>query len=93
MYIQSPQWYLKKECPCCNQNSLLELFTCDKCDKVIAICDEFLTVYLNPLNIALDNIANNGNAKDCPHCKQINTLRASKDFELIALGLTPKEYE
>jgi hypothetical protein len=93
MYLDPPIWHLKEKCPCCNQNSNLELYTCDICKKIIAICDEMFTNFMDPLNITMDNIAPNGNEKDCPHCMSQNSLRPAKDVEIIALGLTVKEYE
>ena len=41
----------------------------------------------------MDNIATEGNNKDCPHCKNQNSLRPAKDIEIIALGLTVSDYE
>ena len=93
MYIDSPIWHLTGECPCCNQHSSLILYTCDKCGRITAICDEVFTNFLNPLNISLDNIAEGGNNKDCPHCSTKNSLRPAKDFEIINIGLTPDQYE
>jgi len=93
MYIDSPIWHLKEKCPCCNQGSLLELYTCSECNKLTAICDEMLTKFHDPLKISLYNITSGGHNKDCPHCKHQNSLRPSKDFEIQALGLTLKDYE
>jgi hypothetical protein len=93
MYIDSPIWHLKQKCPCCNQESNLELYACDICKKIIAICDEMFTNFLDPLNISMDNIAPEGNNNACPHCKNQKSLRPAKDVEIIELGLTVNDYE
>ena len=93
MYINSPIWQLKQECPCCNQSSALILYTCEKCLKIVAICDEMFTNFLDPMNISVETTAINANDKDCPNCKSNNSLRYSKDYELQNLGLTAKDYE
>lgn len=80
MYLGIPIWHLKEECPCCNQSSALELYTCDKCCKMIAICDEMMTNFLDPLKINIPNIAKKSNNEDCPHCFSKNCLRPSKNY-------------
>lgn len=77
MYIDSPIWHLKEKCPCCNQGSFLELYTCSECNKLTAICDEMLTKFHDPLKVSLDSITSGGHTKDCP------SLQTSKQFETI----------
>jgi len=60
---------------------------------LVAICDEMHTQFLDPFNISLDAISQVGDEKDCPHCQKKNSLRPAKDFEVINIGLTPKDYE
>jgi hypothetical protein len=91
MYIDSPVWRLKQQCPCCKEGEL-ELYTCDECKKVFAICDELETVFIDPLNISIDNISRKGEGV-CENCGSIGKLRLAKDYEIIALGLTFEDYE
>ena len=92
MYIDSPIWTLKKRCPCCYQEGYLELYTCDECKKIVAICDEVCTVFINPLDINLDKISDKENDV-CYYCNSMGKMRRSKDYELISLGLTTSDYE
>jgi len=91
MYIDSPVWKLKQRCPCCKEG-FLELCTCDNCKRVIAVCDEVSTIFIDPLNISLERVWEN-NPKECPFCGMLNKLRVAKDYEIIAIGLTTNEYE
>jgi hypothetical protein len=51
------------------------------------------TVFLNPLNIALDNIGEHISLGGCPYCHTKEKFRPAKDYEIQALGLTIKDYE
>lgn len=93
MYIDSPQWYLKGECPCCGNKGQIELITCDNCKNIIAVCDEMQTVFLNPLKIDLENIGEHISLEGCPYCHTKDKFRRAKDFEIQALGLTVNDYE
>ena len=91
MYIDSPLWTLKRNCPCCKEG-VLELYTCEECKTMVAICDELSTVFINPLEIDLDKIS--GKEKEiCFHCGAVDKLRRAKDYEIISLGFTKSEYE
>jgi hypothetical protein len=91
MYIDSPLWVLKRNCPCCKEGDL-ELYTCEECKTVVAICNEIGAVFIRPLQIDLDKISNKEN-EVCYHCGAIDKLRRAKDYEIISLRLTNSEYE
>ena len=93
MYIDSPIWRLKQRCHCgCCQGGYLELYTCEECNKVFAICDEVYTVFLDPLDITIDKISEKDRGV-CENCGSFGKLRPAKDYEVIALGLTIADYE
>jgi hypothetical protein len=92
MYIDSPLWMLKQRCPCCKEGYLM-LCTCDDCKRVMAVCDEIGTVFLDPLDISMEKIADYDDDRVCPFCKSIGKIRRAKDVEIIGLGLTTKDYE
>ena len=93
MYLDSPVWHLKVDCPCCNQRSCLLLYSCGECDRLTAVCDEMFTMFLDPLNISLDNIASDSYNKICPNCGKEGSLKPAKDYEILKSGLSPKDYE
>ena len=91
MYIGSPIWTLKQYCPCCDQVSL-DLYTCEECKKMFAICAEVGTVFTDPLDILESITSFEGGIKICKNCGA-EKLRPSKDFEIIDLGLSVADYE
>ena len=101
MYVDKPVWRLKKVCPCCGMG-LLELVSCPYCNKVYAMCDEVLTLFLDPLNISFDYLSKSQEERGsqfmtqdrkCDNCGVMMKLRYSTDDEIIALGLTTEDYE
>jgi len=50
-------------------------------------------MFLDPLNISLDNIASDSYNKICPNCGKEGSLKPAKDYEILKSGLSPKDYE
>jgi len=58
----------------------------------MAICDEMGTVFIDARDISMDKISQADN-EVCPFCQEKSTIRPAKDIEIIAIGLTPQDYE
>lgn len=92
MYIDSPKWRLRKLCPCCEQGSSLLLSTCEKCKRLFVVCEEVGTVFLDAFDISLNKVSTVDH-NTCPFCNFKGEIRPSKDYEILGIGLTSKDYE
>jgi phage FluMu protein Com len=74
MQTENHIWYLKQNCPCCDQ-AFVSLVSCPDCNYVTARCEETGDTFLDAENL------NYGLAQLCPGCKKVQT----DDFEHASL--------
>jgi hypothetical protein len=92
--VRRPTWRLRGPCPVCGQGSCLAFFSCPSCARLVVICEEEESVFLDPRNL----FAEAGVASDealCPACGQrrLAEFVAASDTTIRSAGFTSSDYE
>ena len=98
MEINQPEWFLNRDCPCISGcQGKLVFKTCLNCGKIILVCDEIGTIFLDPKNVSELEESMHAEAEEiavCPKCSKIKVskFRNSTNDEIISLGFKHGDY-
>lgn len=92
MEIRRPTWTLQQLCPECEQGDALMLCACPKCARLVAICCEEGSVFLDIHDIG--EVSESSEEADCPSCGslKLSSFVPATDVQIRQAGLRPGEY-
>jgi hypothetical protein len=91
--LRPPHWYLRRDCPVCEQRGLL-LVACPDCAHVAAICAEEGAAFQSASAIASE-LAADPESVHCPHCAGplLSAFTPATSNQILAAGLGVGDYE
>jgi hypothetical protein len=89
MNVVLTTWFLNKACQVCGQGACLLFLVCNSCGQISLICQEEGASFLNPLDLTVYAVFEEG---ACPHCLAIDSLRPAESSEIQAAGFKIGEY-
>lgn len=92
--IQPPTWRMRGLCPVCEQGSSLAFMACPLCARLVILCEEEGSVFLDPKSLLPLPGVDGSNAL-CPGCRQrrIAEFAPASDVTIRAQGFTAADYE
>jgi hypothetical protein len=95
--IKQTEWRLNQPCPCdCGGQGSPVFLACPSCGRVILLCEEIGTVFLNPKDLTemTEMVIDKSGDAACPKCSETSVRRfklATSD-QIQALGFQAGDY-